>query len=204
MLGILAGLVAGLLLFGTGGYFAGRATAPGGAAPPSPASGVFEQNQAAVNRPKFAGSGLTTIAEGWLPYLSACARSGTVGGPRLGAGEKVRVRCTLDGMSAIFVEYASTAERDRVRAKAEAQVAEARTLTPGVAAPAEGATPSGRTTGDYLEYAYRLTESGTTRTVSGLWWDNTQTPVAGYLLAYWKEGLGEKWEPMRDLWSRYA
>jgi hypothetical protein len=37
-----------------------------------------------------------------------------------------------------------------------------------------------------------------------MWWDDARTPVAGYLLAYWKEGLGEKWEPMRDLWSRYA
>lgn len=209
-LGLLAGLVAGLLLFGTGGFFAGRLTAPE-PAPDDPASaaaagrlGVFEQSQAAINRPDFAGSRLTAIAEGWLPYLSTCSRSGSPGGPRLGEGEKVRVRCTLDGMSAIFVEYSSAAERDKALAKARKQADDARTLTPGVAPATEREAPSGRTSGNYLEYAYRLTESGTTRTVSALWWDDTQAPVAGYLMAYWAEGLGEKWEPMRDLWSRYA
>jgi hypothetical protein len=206
-LGVLAGLVAGLVLFGTGGFFAGRLTAPEAAptaAPAAPGSGVFERNQAALNRPDFAGSRLTAIAEGWLPYLSTCSRSGSPGGPRLGEGEKIRVRCTLDGMSALFVEYSSEAERDKARAKARTQADDARTLTPGVAPEAERKAPSGRTTGNYLEYAYRLTESGTTRTISALWWDDTQAPVAGYLMAYWDEGLGGKWEPMRDLWSRYA
>ncbi|WP_127497057.1 hypothetical protein [Actinoplanes solisilvae] len=206
-LGLVAGLVAGLLVFGTGGFFAGRFTAPearssGATQPGQP--GVFERNQAAINRPDFAGSRLTAIAEGWLPYLSTCSRSGSPGGPRLGDGEKVRVRCTLDGMSAIFVEYSSTAERDKARAKVLAQADDARTLTKGVAAPTERDSPSGRTNGNYLEYAYRLTESGATRTISALWWDDAQSPVAGYLLAYWAEGLGEKWEPIRDLWSRYA
>ena len=215
VLGILAGLLAGLVLFGTGGYFAGRATAPAAdpgrtSAPTAPAPtpsgqlGVFEQNQVAINRTDFAGTGLTAFAEGWLPHLSTCTRNGTPGGPKLNVGEKFRVRCTLDGMSAIFVEYKSAADRDKARVKALGQAVDARTLTPGVGPAVERTSPSGRTTGNYLEYAYRLTESGTTRTVSGIWWDDAQTPVAGYLLAYWKEGVGEKWEPMRDLWSRYA
>jgi len=46
--------------------------------------------------------------------------------------------------------------------------------------------------------------AGVTRTVAGIWWEDAQTPIAAYLLAYWKDGLGERWEPMRDLWSRYA
>ncbi|GAA0457042.1 hypothetical protein Ade02nite_06060 [Paractinoplanes deccanensis] len=211
VIGLLGGLVAGLLVFGAGGFFAGRATAPGEAAPQTAApattpaqQGAFEQSQVAVNTPDFAGTGLVTLSQGWLPYLSTCARSGTPAGPRLSPGEKARVRCTLDGMSAIFVEYNSVAERDKARVKALGQAVDARTLTPGVGQPTEGPTPSGRTTGNYVEYAYRLTEGGTTRTVNGIWWDDAQTPVAGFLLAYWKEGLGEKWEPMRDLWSRYA
>ena len=215
LVGVVAGLLAGLVLFGAGGYFAGRATAPAAdpgvtTAPTTPAPtpsgqlGVFEQNQVVINRPDFAGTGLTTLAEGWLPYLSTCTRNGTPGGPKLNPGEKFRVRCTLDGMSAIFVEYRTAADRDKARVKALGQAVDARTLTPGVAAAQERTSPSGRTTGNYVEYAYRLTESGTTRTVSGTWWDDAQAPVAGYLLAYWKEGVGEKWEPMRDLWSRYA
>jgi hypothetical protein len=199
------------VIFGTAGYFTGRKTAPASAtaAPtptpqPSSSLGVFEQNQVAVNQPDFAGTGLTTIAQAWLPYLATCVRNGTPGGPALNAGEKNRVRCTLDGMSAIFVEYKSAADRDKARVKALGQAVDARTLTPGAVSATERATPSGRTTGNYVEYAYRLTERGTTRTVSGIWWDDAQTPVAGYLLAYWRDGVGESWEPMRDLWSRYA
>jgi hypothetical protein len=107
-------------------------------------------------------------------------------------------------MTAIFVEYASAADRDKARVKTLGQNVDARTLTPGVAAAGEKATPSGRTSGNYVEYAYRLTEAGTTRAVSAIWWDDAQTPVAAYLLAYWKEGVGESWAPMRDIWTRYA
>jgi hypothetical protein len=215
--GLLAGLIAGLLVFGVGGFFTGRLTAPDGGAKPkanptagSPAGklGVFEQSQAALNQPHFAGTGLVAISQSWLPYLSSCSRSGEPGGPALNAGgntgEKIRVRCTLSGMSAIFVEYNSIADRDKARVKTLDQNVDARTLTPGVGPAVQGPTPSGRTNGNYVEYAYKLTEGGVTRPVAALWWDDSQTPVAGYLLAYWKEGLGESWDPIRDLWSRYA
>ncbi|MEV4643042.1 hypothetical protein AB0J80_37455 [Actinoplanes sp. NPDC049548] len=205
----LAGLVAGLLIFGTGGWFLGRSGAhddpaptPTVAAPsptPSASQGVYEQNQIAINQPKFAGS-LGSVAEGWLPHLSGCSRSGEKSGPKLNRGEKVRVRCEMDAMSVIFVEYATTADRDKARVATLGQNVDARTLTPGVGAAAERATPSGRTNGNYVEYAYKV--SG--RTVAGIWWDDNATPVAAYLLAFWKEGTGEKWEPMRDVWARYA
>ncbi|GAA0550957.1 hypothetical protein GCM10010172_36450 [Paractinoplanes ferrugineus] len=213
IVGVAAGLVAGLLLFGTGGWFAGRATAPEVAAPatvaasgPAPAGslGVFEQSQVAINQPDFDGTGLTTISQGWMPYLSSCSRSGRPGGPALNDGEAHRVRCTMAGMSAIFVEYKSLADRDKARVRTLGQNVDARTLTPGAGPSVERPTPSNRTRGNYVEYAYSLTESGTTRTVAGIWWDDAQTPIAAYLLAYWKDGIGERWEPMRDLWSRYA
>ena len=217
--GTLIGLIIGLLIFGAAGWYVGRTAAPK-AAPPKAATpkaatpkpqqtttnpaGIFEQSQAALNKRFFAGTKLTPIAQGWLPYLSTCGRSGNPGGPKLGAGEKARVRCTIDGMSAIFVEYRSTAERDRARARTLDQSGDAQRLTPGAARPAAKAAPSGRTTGNYAEYAYELTEGGVTRTVAAIWWDDAQTPIAAYLLAYWKDGLGERWEPVRDLWSRYA
>jgi hypothetical protein len=165
---------------------------------------LFEQSQVAINEPDFANTGLTTLAQGWLPYLSSCSRSGERNGPNLNEGEKVRVRCTLDGMSAIFVEYKSIADRDKARVRNLGENVDARSLTPGAGPAVEKTTPSGRVTGNYVEYAYKLTEGGNTRIVSGIWWDDAQTPIAGYLLAFWKEGLGERWEPMRDLWSRYA
>jgi hypothetical protein len=144
------------------------------------------------------------MSQGWLPFLSNCTRSGEPGGPALKPTEKTRVRCTLDGMSAFFVEYDSISDRDKARVDTLRQNVDARTLTPGVGAATQGPTPSGRTTGNYVEYAYKLTEGGVTRPVAAIWWDDAQTPVAGYLLAYWKEGLGESWDPMRDLWARYA
>ncbi len=107
-------------------------------------------------------------------------------------------------MSVIFVEFKSVEDRDKARVKALAQNVDARTLTPGVGNDVQQATPSGRTNGHYVEYAYKLTERGVPRTVSAIWWDDTQSPVAGLLLAYWKEGVGSSWDPMRDLWSRYA
>ncbi|GGQ57387.1 hypothetical protein [Couchioplanes azureus] len=204
----LAGLVAGLLIFGTGGWFVGRSTAPeprptgSTAAAPDPAPsapGIYEQNQVAINQPRFAGS-LATVAQGWLPHLSGCSRSGEDKGPVLNRGEKARVRCEMDAMSVIFVEYATTADRDKARVTTLGQNVDARTLTPGVGPVVERATPSGRTKGNYVEYAYRV--SG--RTVAGIWWDDASTPVAAYLLAFWKEGAREKWEPMRDIWARYA
>jgi hypothetical protein len=139
-----------------------------------------------------------------MPYLSGCTRSGEAGGPALNPGEKVRVRCTLGGMSAIFVEYKTAADRDKSRVTALGQNVDARSLTPGVGEPVGKATPSGRTTGNYVEYAYALTEGKSTRTVAGIRWDEDQAPVAGYLLAYWADGIGSNWAPMRDLWGRYA
>lgn len=212
IIGLVAGLVAGLLVFGTGGWFTGRATAPkakGGTTTtvsPSPSAslGAFEQTQATLNQPHFTGTGLVPISQGWLPYVSDCARNGESGGPALNSGEKTRVRCALNGMSVIFVEYASTSDRDKARVKTLGQNVDARTLTPGVGAATVRATPSGRTNGNYVEYAYTLTQSGHSRPVAAIWWDDAQTPVAAYVLAFWKEGLGESWAPMRDLWSRYA
>jgi hypothetical protein len=209
VLGLLIGLAAGLLIFGTGGVIAGRATAPTAKRVPTvtpttePSLGLYEQSQSALNQPKFTGV-LSPIAQGWLPYLAGCSRSGTTNGPALNAGEKTRVRCTFGGMTAIFVEYTSPAARDKARVTTLGQNVDARTLTPGVGAATEKAAPSGRTSGNYVEYAYKLTENTITRTVSGIWWDDARTPVAAYLLAYWKDGVGESWAPMRDIWTRYA
>jgi hypothetical protein len=107
-------------------------------------------------------------------------------------------------MSAIFVEYLSVPARDKARTVTLRQSVDAGRLTPDVGPAVQRPAPSGRTAGNYVEYAYKVTEGGTVRPVAGIWWDDARTPVAAYLLAYWKEGVGENWAPMRDLWSRYA
>jgi hypothetical protein len=111
------------------------------------------------------------------------------------AEERLRRRFGIDPVRA---------DRDKARIKALGQNVDARTLTPGVAAATDRATPSGRTTGNYVEYAYKVTESDGVRTVSGIRWDEAEAPVGAYLLAYWTDGIGADWAPMRDLWGRYA
>jgi hypothetical protein len=210
IIGLIAGLLAGLVVFGAGGYFLGRSTGsaapdPAPTAEPSaaPSLGVYEQSQLALNQAKLTGA-LAPISHAWLPHLSTCVRNGDPGGPSLNKGEKTRVRCRFDGMSVIFVEYPTVAERDKARVKTLSQNVDARTLTPGVGPAADRAAPSGRTTGSYVEYAYTVTENNRKQTVGGIWWDDAQTPVAGYMLAYWKDGVGESWAPMREVWTRYA
>lgn len=211
IIGLVAGLLAGLIVFGAGGFFLGRSTgreaapAPAPSTPPSaePSLGLYEQSQVTLNQAKLTGA-VGPIAQSWLPHLSSCARNGDPGGPPLNPGEKSRVRCRFDGMSAIFVEYANVAERDKARVTTLSQNVDARTLTPGVGAATETTTPSGRTTGNYVEYAYTVTENKVKQTVSGIWWDDAQTPVAAYILAYWKDGVGQSWGPMREVWARYA
>ena len=151
----------------------------------------------AINKPKFPSS-LDGIASGFMPYLTGCNR------PDPGSGERIRVRCSLGGMSVIFVEYNSVADRDKARVTAYGQNVDARTLTPGVNPQTEKPTPSARISGNYSEYAYKVTEAKAVRTVAGIRWDDAQAPVAGYLLAYWTDSLGSDWAPMRDLWGRYA
>jgi hypothetical protein len=194
LLGVLAGLATGLIVFGAAGFATGRATAKA-PKPPAPTLPLFEQTQQTLNRPKFPPA-LAPIAQSWLPYLSACARNGDPGGPVLNQGEKAKIRCAVSGMSAIFIEYATPADWNKSRTTAQDQNAAARTLTPGVEPPAG--------TGGYVEYAYRITEGKIVRTVSAIRWDDSRAPVAGYLLAYWTDGVGWNWAPMRDLWGRYA
>jgi hypothetical protein len=209
IVGALAGLVAGLLIFGATGFFAGRATAPKAApasapAPtPTPTLSLFEQAQAAANGAKFSSSALQSLAGPWLPYAWQCDHDGE-GGLGLTSGEKARVRCQLGDVTINFVEYTSTQERDKVRIANLAKNIDAQQLTPGVGPHASGPTPSGKVTGDYLEYAYTVKSGDTDLTVAGLWWDDNSAPVGAYVLAYWKDKLGGSWAPLRDLWQRHA
>ncbi|HWH01577.1 MAG TPA: hypothetical protein VNV66_20190, partial [Pilimelia sp.] len=210
--GLLIGLLAGLVAFGGGGFLAGRAVG-GSAAPPPPPSPSptaspelppYERVQAARNRAKFSGD-LGGFSRSWMPYVSGCQKNGDRGGPVLLKGERSKVLCSLGTMNVYFIQYATLQDRDRVRARHLGANIDARELTPGVAAVEDSrVTPSGNSQGSYLEYAYRAGEGRDARTVCALWWDDSDTPVAAYLLAFWKDGVGEDWEPVRDIWRRHA
>jgi hypothetical protein len=211
LVGVLAGLAAGLLIFGATGFFVGRSTAPravpspvpsASAVPARPSLSPYETAQQAANEPKFPPA-LETIAAPWLPYVGGCLRDGQPS-VKLLRGEKSRVRCEHGDVVFMFVEYTSVAERDKVRIANLSKNVDARRLTPGVLAQREGPTPSGRTTGDYVEYAYTL-PSGTGKVpVAALWWDDASAPVGAYMIAFWRDKLGGSWDPLRALWAKHA
>jgi len=209
-LGILIGVLVGLLVFGTAGFFAGRATAPEpkaqptASATPRPTGSLpaYEAGQLELNRKKFTGD-LATLAEPWLAVVGGCSNSADQFGPKLDAGEQTRVFCELNNLSVFFVQYKSIADRDAKRATRQKQNTDAQALTPGAAGPSQKSTPSGKATGNYIEYAYRGGSGNQARTTSGVWWEMDKAPVAAFIEVYWSD-IGEKWDPLRDVWQRYS
>ncbi|MGC9666763.1 hypothetical protein ACNTMW_09425 [Planosporangium sp. 12N6] len=203
----LLGALAGLIIFGPTGFLVGYRTAPAPApkvsASPTATLPAFERAQVGLNKPKFSGE-LVPIAEPWLPYLTNCSRSGDKGGPSLNEGEDTRVFCRYANASVYFVEYKSIDARDKARTKVLAQNIDAKQLTPGVAEPGTKKTTSGKVEGNYIEYAFRNPGDSTNRVVCGTWWDDADSPVAAYIIAFWTDGIGESWEPLRDVWRRYS
>jgi hypothetical protein len=203
----LLGLLAGLLAFGPTGFLVGYQTAPARSPQPSNTIGTalppFERAQLNLNKPKFDGE-LATIAEPWLPYVTGCMKSSEKGAPALGDGEDAGVFCRYANVSVYFVKYKSVDARDKARTKTTAQNIDAKQMAPGVGNPTPKRATSGKADGTYIEYAFRSSADTTNRTICGVWWDDTRTPVAAYMLAYWSEGMGESWEPLRDVWRRYS
>lgn len=198
------------IIFGPAGYFVGRAT-PASVTAPSPSvsasanaptptlTSPFERAQEATNR-RHLSPALQRLAEPWLPYVGNCTPSTAA----LTQGKKSQLKCRYGNVTVNFVEFASVSERDKARTAHLDRQVDARLLAPGVAARRDGPTPSGRTTGSYIESSYTATAGTKTDTIAALWWDDANTPIAAYLLAYWHDDLGSSWDPLRDLWSRYA
>jgi len=208
LLGLAVGALAGLLVFGATGFFVGRATAPEppAAAPapaPEPGLGVFEQQQLVMNTQKFTPE-LSRLAQGWMPWMGGCLKEGELDGPTLAAGEVAKVSCEVGAMNIYFVQYSSVAERDKAQLQNLKYAVDAPALTPGVQPATKKASPSARSNGNYVEYAYTVGAGEKKRIVGALWWDDANAPVAAYVRAYWVEGMGETWEPLRDLWQRYS
>jgi len=213
-LGLLVGLLVGLIVAGPGGYLLRLwtadhgpvATGPTAAPVPSPGGSPslrpYEASQLALNRAKFDGN-LAAFAESWLPWMGGCTKNGEPGGPRLSQAERTRIFCEIGGLNAYFVEYTSVAERDKARLVRSRLNIDARQLTPGVSAPAERTGRSGAVKGTYVEYAFREGAGNNARAVCSIWWDDADTPVAGFLQSPWT-AVGEKWGPIRDVWERYS
>lgn len=186
---------------------AGPATAPPSAEPQGVASAPVASptarpsgSRSPVDGARFKGR-LASFARSWLAVVSECRSSGESGGPALGGGERARVMCAAGPVTVYFVEYGTVATRDKARARFVAENAKAATMCPGVAKPTRRKATSGNSTGSYVEFGRKAAAGGQAgRVVAGVWWDDARTPVAGYLLAYWDEGLGGSWTPLRELW----
>jgi hypothetical protein len=202
------GLIGGLVLFGPTGYLVGHRAAPAPASSPAPLPSVsplpsFERAQLELNKPHLPGE-LSAVATSWLPWITNCVSSGEKDGPRLGEGEQVRMACRYSNISVFFVRYTSTDDRDKAYTRYLGQNIDAKQLAPGVAEPDTRTTTSGTVNGRYVEYAFKSSADANAKTVCGMWWSDATEPIAAYLLAFWADGLGEKWEPLRDLWHRYS
>jgi hypothetical protein len=206
--GILVGALAGLLLFAPAGYLLRLATAPAAVAPTATATATastdsapsaFQRNQLALNQHKVSGD-LATFARSWLPYVSGCATNADTGGPKLGGGESTRVLCHYGSVAVYFVEFASLADRDKAVGRRKAMNSDAKQMLPGVAELRQQKSSSGNANGNYIEYGFQ----GNGHTYAGLWWDDRDAPIGGFVVADWHEGLSDDWGPLRDLWKSYS
>jgi hypothetical protein len=214
---VLIGLLLGLVVFGPCGLWLGAHTSAdilgrdrSGTAPSLPVASrgsaslpPYEQAQLNLNRPKFSGD-LATFAGPWLASVSGCSATGEPGGSSPSTGEQRRVVCSYGAITVYFVQYTNVIERNKARTSYLAQNLDAIQLA-GAASPTQKKSTSGASSGTYIEYAYRIIGGDRDgQIVAGLWWDDTDTPVAGLLLAYWLDGLGGSWLPLRDVWQRLS
>jgi hypothetical protein len=205
----LIGLAAGLLIFGPSGFLVGYQAAPTPPPAPKPTPSAtpslptFQRTQLELNKRKFP-SELTPIASNWMPWVTTCAKSGEPNAAPLAEDEAVRVSCNYANTSIVFIQYKTTDARDKAYAKYLAQNIDAKQMAPGVGEPATKKTTSGAVSGRYIEYAYKSRPDAAGKTVCGMWWSDDKAPIAAYVLAFWADGLGESWEPLRDLWRRYS
>jgi hypothetical protein len=207
LLGILIGFLAGVLIAAPTAFFLAPGddgtpvpTPSAGPANP-PALGAFEQNQLALNRPKFQND-LATLAASWLPFVTNCLTNSESGGPKIGMDERAHVLCRYGNAYVHFAQFKSPLERDRARAYRQRLNTESPALAPGVAAPERKARSSDQAVGTYIEYALLGSDKKAT---AGIWWDpEDDRGAAIYIEASWDQILGKSWDPLRDLWQRHS
>ncbi|GAA0731736.1 hypothetical protein Drose_00615 [Dactylosporangium roseum] len=204
---LLVGLAVGILLAGPAGYFTSRSM--NGAEPkatesstpePGRSLSAYESVRRDLNKQKLSGD-LAALADPWLPYLGGCLTNSDPYGPALNQGEKIHVGCMYGGISAHFALYDSSASRDEARAYHHRLNADAANLASGLAPPAKKTGAKTQVSGQYIEYANRLS-TGTT--ICGVWWDRDDGSAAVMLEAVCDREFNGRWEPLRDIWQQYS
>lgn len=163
------------------------------------AEGPFAERQASVNRSHIPTKQLAEFAAPWLDRMGDCTGDTQSGGPERGDGEQRRTRCTAGIATVYWISYRSIADRDAAQARYADQAAQSQHLAPGMLQPSPAAADHAPQL--HVEYAYQVPAGRHAgQTVAALWWSDPAQPVAGVLTAYWEEGLGSSWAPLRDLW----
>ncbi|RQX05478.1 hypothetical protein DLJ59_07670 [Micromonospora inaquosa] len=168
---------------------------------PTTRGDLFTQRQAVVNKGRFLSPVVAEFAAPWLGEVSDCIADTSTGGPQAGTGEQSRTRCAAGIVTTYWISYRTIADRDAAQARYAAQAANAPRLTPGATPPTTRSTSSHDAY--YIEYAYKVPSGPQAgQSIAAIWWSDANKPIAGVFLAYWTEGLGSTWAPLRDLWSR--
>ncbi|WP_433050122.1 hypothetical protein [Dactylosporangium sp. CS-033363] len=207
VIGLIVGLVA-VLAAGTGGYFIGAGTAektPAAASPTPAPSGsatlpAFEAAQVEINKTKLDGE-LATLAEPWLAELSNCNVHTDASAPPPNFEFK-NVTCQLGPVYTQFIVYKTPEVRDNARAFRQKLNGEGAAVAPGIKEPSRMTGGVTKAPGTLVEYAFKRDDG---KSVCGIWWDRDEDAAAALLLeASCADGLGGKWEPLRDLWQRHS
>jgi hypothetical protein len=199
-MGLVIGLVAGIVLAGTAGFFIGRGT--GGGAEPVAAPSTqpsYLGDLVAANRVKFTGE-LATLAQPWLADMSGCLANSDRGGPQLGKGEQGHVLCRDGGMYIHFVTYASADEKAADRGYRQQLALGSQAILPGLEQPGRKLGGVTGAAGTYVEYAARAAKNPA---LCGVWWDLDNTASAVYVDVLC-DSLGGTWDPLRAVWQRHS
>jgi hypothetical protein len=199
ILGLVVGFVAGLLVFGTGGFFAGRGSAGAPVTPAPTSEPSYVAGLVATNQAKFTGE-LAALAKPWLADMSGCAAETDPGGPQLGQGERHHVLCRDGGMYIHFVTYVSADEKGNDRSYRQQLALSAGAILAGSEQPARKLGGVTGAPGNYVEYATRSAKSPA---LCGVWWDLDDTASSVYVDVLC-ESLGGKWDPLRAVWQVHS
>jgi hypothetical protein len=200
VLGLLVGLLAGVLIAGTAGFFVGRGAAGGTPATTTPsAQSRYLASLVATNRAKFSGE-LATLASPWLADISGCVSNADSGGPALASGDSAHVLCRDGAMYVHFVAYSSPAATAAARDFRQQLALATPAIMSGMTQPGRKLGGTTNTPGTYVEYAVRTKDDPA---LCGVWWDRDGSTSAVYVEVLC-DTLGGTFEPLRDLWQRHS
>ncbi|MEV6302241.1 hypothetical protein AB0M02_22685 [Actinoplanes sp. NPDC051861] len=206
--GWIAGIVVAALAAGAAGFYFGTANADGEPANETttgtPAStGEFEALQVSLNKSKLDGE-LAAMGDPWLTSsgLDSCVSNTDKGAGPLNENESRHVTCRYATAWVHFIVYKSPEQKDTARSYWQQLNFNSDAINPGVQDPSRTTGGVSKASGKLIEYATR-NDQGVA--MCGVFWEREDTPLTVMQVdAPCEEGLGGKWDLLRDLWQRHS